>query len=101
MIIGKPPNKSGDDLSRDLAILQWLLTTLSILRSIMLTSSMIMIVFPDQSFLTREVIEVAWVRVIEIPRDVWNVLPPILSAADLVGAITITSSLRRIKSILA
>jgi hypothetical protein len=50
--------RSGEDLSCDLADLQWLPIMLRVDRFIMLTSSMIMVIFRDHSLRTRTPIPV-------------------------------------------
>ena len=55
MTIGSTPKKSGELLPRDLANLHWFLIVLSKLKSVILTSSVIMTVFLDYSFLIRGV----------------------------------------------
>src|SRR3954447_19303710 len=69
--MGSPPKRSGELLSRDFTILSWLLILLSMLRSIILISSMMIIVFLNQSLLTRELTDGfrVWLRL--IPKDVW------------------------------
>lgn len=77
----------------DLAVVS---ITLIMVRSVMLTSTMNMMVLQDQSRLTLAFIAVRRARSMDIPKDVWCVFPPILSAAVPVGAIWITSSFRPI-----
>jgi hypothetical protein len=87
--MGKPTKRSGEPVLRDVAILQWFFITLGILRTIILTSSMMVVLFRGQSFPTREGIACLGERLIKNPSDILNASPRILSAAAPVGAIRI------------